>query len=415
MISAKQLYEEYMSLSIDEIDKYIDRIIQENHISDSMIYKKITDYAKTQSKEQYDMYNLKRLSKKVENQKYVNIIDEYLKNPQENQYLLLLFGQKEKIISKLEKYSDIFVETKEKIKETIDNIDEIINPDEEQTKKFLAYLDIECSNTKKNKFELVRHLLKLSNEEAIEYLQSKSIRPSDLKHWIISYQNSYPYCSLINNKLEFICSNLATNPRVMKNHIAYRAEKSFQHLKELLLTEYTKEEYAAHSTYTLSEINTWICDTERYFKEEYVNIKKELDRRQNSERQDDFEHDLKILSYKIVNSKQYNLIDYYKETALSVRDFINIANRVIYDQKVIKRLSEKLHILDGTRVKRHISKINELECITTKFGKTITREEKEKIFEYMEEHLMPIDTYFICLNEYVKGNLQLDKEKVKSK
>jgi len=170
--------------------------------------------------------------------------------------------------------------------------------------------------------------------------------------------------------------------------------------KNCSVYEYCDKNY---QVYTVVEINKFI---KQFYGIKAVEIIKEL----NSKEDPNFQLKLNNIALNIINNPNYTIIDYYLETKLKLRDFYSrVESRREISTFVFtnsKRSFNDLHNCTS------FSKDAELKSKHIIKGREITIEEKNSIFQFLENNDIPVDefTYRACLNKLVDGSLEFNQK-----
>lgn len=173
---------------------------------------------------------------------------------------------------------------------------------------------------------------------------------------------------------------------------------------EILKSGYTVEEYCANLGISISSTYNIISKSKSYRDhiDEFNNRSKEQ-----------FNQLLKNLIYSIIY-ENIDILDYYMQTHLDLNDFARLSKEMISandDRIIISKFVQKAQNLVkfSTTIKEQ-----ELKRVTSINGYEVTIEEKEKIFDFLEQNNIPSKLYPVALNRYVNGTLNI-KEKIKKK
>lgn len=149
------------------------------------------------------------------------------------------------------------------------------------------------------------------------------------------------------------------------------------------------------------------------FKENSQIIYEMLEERSN----DSFYAQIKSISYKIINNKDFDIIDYYQYTRMNMSDFLKIVHNVIHDEKAKTKVKEKIGKISRNVTlynNQYVNKDAELNCYTVINDREVSKEEKEKVFAYLDKEGLNrpynLFVYKQCLKKYVMGNLNLEEK-----
>lgn len=183
---------------------------------------------------------------------------------------------------------------------------------------------------------------------------------------------------------------------------------------DLIKSGLTIEEYCfVNGTSRIYDLKQAIKRIKPIFKENSQIIDDILKERSN----DDLYANIKLISYKIINDKDFDVIDYYQYTRMNMNDFLKIVHNVIRDEKAKSRVHEKISKINRNLIlytNQYINKEAELESYTFINERVISREEKEKVFAYLDREGLNkpynLFVYKQCLRKYAMGNLNLEEK-----
>lgn len=342
--------------------------------------------------------------------KYQYQIDKYLDN-NENGFYLRLIGNKSYITYLLNRYVVLHPERKNDISYILDNFDSIY-----YSKMTNEQLRIIIKMTMKEKdSNYLRHIYELlySNEDEVEdIIKNNSITPVKFNGLLKKFKRFYPnqdeeieYLNYIYDK--YIKIKTIDNLDDLVN-IKELGEFNDQELNliDIYNSNYCIIEYC--SKYDLS------YDIALNIVNKYKNSSNEILKQVSN---DILSRDSSIILDKLKNfanyivlNDEFDILDYLDITKLSFKDFKKIVNPLISKEafKIIAIRLKKIDFLD-----KSISKSFELESKTVIGGREITREEKEKVFEYIENNNYPMGVYQYVLRKYVTKGLDLNNVFVK--
>lgn len=181
---------------------------------------------------------------------------------------------------------------------------------------------------------------------------------------------------------------------------------------ELLNSEFNILEFAHHHVeYNIKDIKNAIKIVSLNEKSFFSKINNII----NSRNSFDIYYEIDNLINNILTNDNFDVIDYYNMTKLSFKDLIEYC-RFYYDEETANKVKLFSHKYkdniyhSGTKIIEE----KEFECLTTLQGRVITKEEKEIIFNYLNERQIPINImiYRVALKKYIDGNL-IETSKVK--
>ena len=107
----------------------------------------------------------------------------------------------------------------------------------------------------------------------------------------------------------------------------------------------------------------------------------------------------------IICNPNFDVFDYYYYTRLYPLDFVTICREKL-DERIFRMITPTMRkIQAATNI--HVNLQAEVNGVTTIKSYEITKEEKFKIAEYLDEHHMPDSAYKYALRKYVAGDERL--------
>ena len=118
---------------------------------------------------------------------------------------------------------------------------------------------------------------------------------------------------------------------------------------------------------------------------------------------------MKDIIYQIIN-EQMDYLDYYTQTKISLDDLLVLSKKLSLEQEQYIKINQFVKKGKNIELGNRIVESAQLEKLT-KFGdREITREEKERIFDYLRLNKISFCYYNIALVKYVKGYLKFGKQ-----
>ena len=121
---------------------------------------------------------------------------------------------------------------------------------------------------------------------------------------------------------------------------------------------------------------------------------------------------LEYIAYQIINNPNFTIVDYYLLTKLKLSDFYS--RIIIRDSKLSKFIANNCALQYNRRYNSicYFSKEQAFKSIRIVKGKSLTYEEKQMIFNFLENNNIPIDqfTYKTCENKLLNGDLDFEQK-----
>ena len=118
---------------------------------------------------------------------------------------------------------------------------------------------------------------------------------------------------------------------------------------------------------------------------------------------------MKDIIYQIIN-EQMDYLDYYAQTKISLDDLLALSKKLSLEKEQYIKIYQFVKKGKKIESENRIVESAQLEKLT-KFGdREITREEKERIFDYLRINKISFCYYNIALVKYVKGYLKFGKQ-----
>ena len=209
--------------------------------------------------------------------------------------------------------------------------------------------------------------------------------------------------SLKQEKAKKVTEDLKNDPQL---------NKAKEVLYDLLSSGLSIYEYChIHGKYRVLEVKDFIrkiYGTSNVGKEKACEVISEIESREH----ENFMRELNSIIIQIENNPDFTILDYYSLTKLNIDDFYD---KVGPQDAIIGRFvsTNSLSKCRNFSVRMAVfSPEEELNVSRIIKGREITREEKEKIFKYLEENDIPINqyTYRACLNKLVNNKLEFNQK-----
>ena len=348
--------------------------------------------------------------------KNIEAINKYITGETDSFIDIYLIGDTSSILNSLKYYVKLYPEHLNEINYIMSNLSSLTNIklNKEEIKKVFE-------NALKYRYvkyiSVINDILFVDEIEAIKIIKSKNYSVTDLSSSIKKFKTNYPLqteeIEKLNNILISAKSQLnkkdKRNCYLNKNALfdmnnSNKQKEIDKKLKDLYLSNLSIEEYCSNNGLWINSIKL-LCEKNREYYKEIID---EILKRDSSE----FKNYIKDVGIKILESDEFDRLDYYLNTKLKYEDFRDILYEVLPKDKVILIL-RKFSKMNKISYSTPINKEKELEIINTIGGRVITKEEKERIFNYLEDNSIPIDLYRIALKRYANGTLDLGRQKKK--
>lgn len=344
------------------------------------------------------------------------IINDYLNNSADFSQVYLI-GSKYEILKALKKYLNDFPERSKEVEKIIDNLDELMQSKyDHETFLDVLFTEAQTELNKYDYFIFAYNLLTLSEDEAIEILRKKHLSDRQFGTFIKKIESKHPNQTEELTYIKNIYNKYKEKYNIKPAKVQNRSElyipldrdngKRLEKFLDVYNSGYCIEEYCSYTGETVFSVTFAIKNMLAEDKEKYNIEYNEVLQRDNSE----FYKYVKFVISKLleIDKEEFTMMDYHTYLRLPQADFAQIANQVVEDKKCIKNLLISIKIAENKLPR--ISKVSELESRTVIAGREVTREEKEKIFNYLEENNYPINDYKIALRKYLNGTLIIEKK-----
>lgn len=345
------------------------------------------------------------------------IINNYLNGKTDFSGIYLL-GNKATILRELKKYVEKHPKSADKIGYMIENLNELLKSKLKHD-NFMKVLSFEAKY-EDNTFgclDFACELLSCPRDEAIEICRKRHILDNEFKIVMKRFTNKFPnqvkeisYLESVYNEYKERYNKCDKKP---KNQLYFEyfhdADKRVKTLIDVYNSEYCIEEYCSNTGALVYATRREIEGMTVADKAKYETQYNEVLQRDNSE----FYKYIKFVISKLneIKRDEFTMMDYHTYTRLNMNDFISLAKTLVEDESTIKDLILTIKLANKRTF--NTSKSNELSCKTIIGGREITLEEKEMIFDYLEENNYPKCDYKIALRKYLDGEILNDKQLIK--
>lgn len=198
--------------------------------------------------------------------------------------------------------------------------------------------------------------------------------------------------------------------QILENQKKYN--KSVEVVVTLLNSDYSIEEFChMNLKYNIKDIKNMIFSVSKQDRNEILDIlsKRTYERIMPS---------IEKIVMEIIND-ELDIVDYYMLTKLNFSDFYEIISLQIDNIKVLNKIKSFISFNREKVKENHYMYVISQELETNSFSKindvVITKEQKEKIFRFMENNIpITLHTYGVLKNKVINGDINID-ELVKTK
>lgn len=353
---------------------------------------------------------------RIENSYNYISIDNYIKGETKDFSNIYQIGPKSKIIGCLKSYLRHNPDQVTKVAYIVDNLDDLLKS--EYTREgFLDILRYLINNGRRYSghfYENLLELLKGTEEETISVYRRIHLNAAEyqqmmyvLKKKFPNQKNEYVYLEqtykkylkeygIDNNKKQrntYVCEYIKNTKVTPKND---------EILDWLYKSGLCYEEFCSKTGYSISTINHILSSNAKNYQEKIEAVKK----RDNTE----FIDYMRGVIYDMVQIKDFDILDYYDRTKLTDFDF----KKYIPNTLDVENKKAIYSILNQTKTKIYGGRRSIISSKTTINGIEVTPQEKERLFDYMDEKGYPDCIYRTVLNKYLAGEISFD-QKVKVK
>lgn len=405
------IYNNYMILPFDKVSLFLNQLAREKNCAESEIKKEIDDYAKTMELQEFQKYLFRKKEIKNNNYKYVKrVIDLLDKMENEEELDFSIFKRNQPIEDDINKCISLFPKKKKELEELKRRVSDYVLIEIKKRKHIEVF--VPDHRAMKNKSKYVYEIIDLLNFEkdleAIIYMRDLQYTDKYFKGMIANFEakfkNSDSYTprlkELFNKYQEFIGNSNDEFKMILASRKKY-LESVVKTVSLLIESGCSIEEFChKHIEFDIKDIETCIKQLFSDKKQQKVKLIKE----KNAPQQ--FIDEIKCIVVNI-KSGNYDYMDYYMDTKLSFKDFQMITRKYgIYDKDV------SIFVSKNIRNSIVINRENELNATNIISGRIITREEKIKIFAFLDENQIPVNlySYKLAITKYLNGEIDIENK-----
>lgn len=268
----------------------------------------------------------------------------------------------------------------------------------EKDVNFLTELKILLNTESDKKYlsVLLPILLCKTKEEAIRLLCRYNLSVNTFHYYLTSFKNNFPEQEHYIQYLETLYKDYSKMN--VKKEEALPVSNNKEIYQYILKSNECVEEYCFVNGGSIHKIKNIIRG---YRSDESEEILK----RDNSS----YISKMKDIIYQIIN-EQMDYLDYYTQTKIGLDDLLVLSKNLSLGKKQYIQINQFVKKGKKIESENRIVESAQLEKLT-KFGdREITREEKEKIFDYLKFNKIALCYYNMALVKYVKGYLKFGKQ-----
>lgn len=263
---------------------------------------------------------------------------------------------------------------------------------------FLTELKILLNTESDKKYlsVLLPILLCETREEAIRLLCKYSLSENIFHYYLNSFKNNFPEQEQYIQYLETLYKDYSKMNVKKEEVLPISGNKEIY--QRILESNECVEEYCFVNGESIRKIKNIIRG---YRSDESEEILK----RDNSS----YISKMKDIIYQIIN-EQIDYLDYYTQTKIGLDDLLALSKNLSLEKEQYIQINQFVKKGKKIESENRIVESAQLEKLT-KFGdREITREEKERIFDYLRLNKISFCYYNIALVKYVKGYLKFGKQ-----
>ena len=251
-----------------------------------------------------------------------------------------------------------------------------------------------------NYLEMIYNLLSYSEQDAIEYLRKFHISEDSYQIKLRLFENRFPEYIEERKYLAELYQKYLESYYPKKESVIKEDEELIRNqkiMKQLFESNYTVELFCSKYGYHLHEINLMIRKLPSTEKEQ---ILEKLESRSNAELIETMTQVIK----EICLNKEFDIIDYYQYTHLYPISFDYLLREHFNELSplIMKKVSIFIRKYEQYE-KIQISRKPEIATETIIDDRVITKEEREKIFNYLEQNNIPNYFYKEALRKYIQN------------
>lgn len=263
---------------------------------------------------------------------------------------------------------------------------------------FLTELKILLNTESDKKYlsVLLPILLCETREEAIRLLCKYSLSENIFHYYLTSFKNNFPKQEQYIQYLETLYKDYSKMNVKKEEVLPISGNKEIY--QRILESNECVEEYCFVNGESIRKIKNIIRG---YRSDESEEILK----RDNSS----YISKMKDIIYQIIN-EQIDYLDYYTQTKIGLDDLLALSKNLSLEKEQYTQINQFVKKGKKIESENRIVESAQLEKLT-KFGdREITREEKERIFDYLRLNKIAFCYYNMALVKYVKGYLKFGKQ-----
>ena len=263
---------------------------------------------------------------------------------------------------------------------------------------FLTELKILLNTESDKKYlsVLLPILLCETREEAIRLLCKYSLSENIFHYYLTSFKNNFPEQEQYIQYLETLYKDYSKMNVKKEEVLPISGNKEIY--QRILESNECVEEYCFVNGESIRKIKNIIRG---YRSDESEEILK----RDNSS----YISKMKEIIYQIIN-EQIDYLDYYTQTKIGLDDLLALSKNLSLEKEQYIQINQFVKKGKNIELGNRIVESAQLEKLT-KFGdREITREEKERIFDYLRLNKIALCYYNMALVKYVKGYLKFGKQ-----
>lgn len=263
---------------------------------------------------------------------------------------------------------------------------------------FLTELKILLNTESDKKYlsVLLPILLCETREEAIRLLCKYSLSENIFRYYLTSFKNNFPEQEQYIQYLETLYKDYSKMNVKKEEVLPISGNKEIY--QRILESNECVEEYCFVNGESIRKIKNIIRG---YRSDESEEILK----RDNSS----YISKMKDIIYQIIN-EQIDYLDYYTQTKIGLDDLLALSKNLFLEKEQYIQINQFVKKGKKIESENRIVESAQLEKLT-KFGdREITREEKERIFDYLRLNKIALCYYNMALVKYVKGYLKFGKQ-----
>lgn len=263
---------------------------------------------------------------------------------------------------------------------------------------FLTELKILLNTESDKKYlsVLLPILLCETREEAIRLLCKYSLSKNIFHYYLTSFKNNFPEQEQYIQYLETLYMDYSkVNAKKQEALPVSNNKEVYQYILE---SNECVEEYCFINGGSIHKIKNIIRNYDSDESEEIL-------KRDTTS----YVSKMKDIIYQIIN-EQMDYLDYYTQTKISLDDLLVLSKKLSLEKEQYIKINQFVKKGKKIESENRIVESAQLEKLT-KFGdREITREEKERIFDYLRLNKISFCYYNIALVKYVKGYLKFGKQ-----